>query len=313
MQIYCPKCKTGYEVDADVVPENGRKLRCAICQKVFKCMPEDLTDGSKLRMAEFTEEEKSQLNEDGMLEEKQEVETVASVEEVAEQQEGFATEVGGALAEEEDVSAEVVDAEFVDKSLDELEAEEKGVNEQDVKDIFQRLSAETDALFRAECEEKPVKKIISDFKKDLGLRNPRNYKYYYFVVLFFIVLAAYYARFEIVRSIPSLAPIYNALHIKAKVTGEGLEFQNITRREYEEDAISKFEIKGFIANNTAQTMDIPVIYVEFLDKDARPIQSQKVNSVIPIITPNAKIAFNFIVEKPSSLTKYIYLTFADRK
>lgn len=304
MQIYCPKCKTGYEIDVDVVPENGRKLRCAVCQKVFKCMPGDLGDGSKLRMAEFTEEEKSLLNDKGMLEEIQEV-TTDTVESSQEETQEVTQEV------QDEASAEEVGVQL--KSLEELEAEEMGANEQDVKDIFQRLSAETDALFKAGNEEKSAQKILFDFKKNLGLQNPRNYKYYYSVICFFILLTTYYARFEIVRAIPSLEPIYNLLNIKAKVTGEGLEFQNITRREYEEDAVRKFEIKGFIANKTIQTMDIPVIYVEFLDKDAKPIQTQKVNSVIPIITPNAKIAFSFIVDKPSSLTKYIYLTFAERK
>ena len=71
MLIYCPKSTTGYEIDASVVPEQGRRLRCAVCQKVFKCMPEDLVDGSKLRMAEFTEEEKQHLDEKGHLQEEQ--------------------------------------------------------------------------------------------------------------------------------------------------------------------------------------------------------------------------------------------------
>ena len=69
MQIYCPKCKTGYEIDANVVPETGRKLRCAVCHKIFKCMPEDLLEGSKLRQAEFTAEERKFLDENEQLNE----------------------------------------------------------------------------------------------------------------------------------------------------------------------------------------------------------------------------------------------------
>ena len=320
MQIYCPKCKTGYEIDAEVVPENGRKLRCAVCGKVFKCMPEDLIDGSKLRTAEFTEEEKEHLDEQGHLQEPEveaepapsaendavpaaeSEEVSAKVEEVTE--ESAAEEPAGEVFEEPEEEAPT-------KSLEELEAEASIPGAKDVKDIFERLSQETEALFKAESEEKPVKKYLFSFKKAFGLQNPRNYKYYVFAILALILLSLYYARFEVVRKVPFMEPVYRVLGIKAVVTGEGLEFQNVTRRDYEEDYVRKFEIKGFIANKTAKTMDIPTIKIELLDKDARSIQNETANSVIPLITSHGKVPFSFIVEKPSPLTKYIYLTFTD--
>lgn len=326
MQIYCPKCKTGYEIDADVVPENGRKLRCAVCGKVFKCMPEDLIDGSKLRMAEFTEEEKERLDDRGHLQEPEvEAEPVPAVEsetasvvenetvtaEVAEEAPAESTAEETAEPAEEETSEEAVEEGVPTKSLEELEAEASIPGAKDVKDIFERLSQETEALFKAESEEKPVKKYLFSFKKAFGLQNPRNYKYYIFAILALILLSLYYARFEVVRKAPFMEPVYRVLGIKAVVTGEGLEFQNVTRRDYEEDYVRKFEIKGFIANKTAKTMDIPTIKIELLDKDARSIQNETVNSVIPLITSHGKVPFSFIIEKPSPLTKYIYLTFTD--
>lgn len=292
MQIYCPKCKTGYEIEADVVPEKGRRLRCAVCGKVFKCMPEDLIDGSKLRTAEFTEEEKLRLDEAGHLRD--------------EDAEGTADEpaTDGEKAAEDDLPG---------KSLEELEEEAREADSEDVKDIFKRLSEETEALFKAESEEKPAQKAWKGVIKNLGLKNPRNYKYYYFALLVFVLLGAYYARYEIVRAFPSMEPIYTVLGIKSRVTGEGLEFQNVTRREYEEDAVRYLEIKGFIVNKTKRTLDIPTIYAELLDKDAKLIQTQKATSVIPIITADGRVAFSFVVDRPSKLTKYIYLTFSDEK
>ncbi len=35
MQIYCPKCHIGYNVPDDLIPEEGRKLRCSSCQEIF--------------------------------------------------------------------------------------------------------------------------------------------------------------------------------------------------------------------------------------------------------------------------------------
>ena len=283
-------------------------------------MPEDLIDGSKLRTAEFTEEEKEHLDEQGHLQEPEveaepapsaendavpaaeSEEVSAEVEEVAE--ESAAEEPAGEVSEEPAEEAPT-------KSLEELEAEASIPGAKDVKDIFERLSQETEALFKAESEEKPVKKYLFSFKKAFGLQNPRNYKYYVFAILALILLSLYYARFEVVRKVPFMEPVYRVLGIKAVVTGEGLEFQNVTRRDYEEDYVRKFEIKGFIANKTAKTMDIPTIKIELLDKDARSIQNETANSVIPLITSHGKVPFSFIVEKPSPLTKYIYLTFTD--
>lgn len=292
MQIYCPKCKTGYEIEADVVPEKGRRLRCAVCGKVFKCMPEDLIDGSKLRTAEFTEEEKLRLDEAGHLRDE---------------------DAEGTADEPDADGEETAEDDLPGKSLEELEEEAREADSEDVKDIFKRLSEETEALFKAESEEKPAQKAWKGVIKNLGLKNPRNYKYYYFVLLVFVLLGAYYARYEIVRAFPSMEPIYTVLGIKSRVTGEGLEFQNVTRREYEEDAVRYLEIKGFIVNKTKRTLDIPTIYAELLDKDAKLIQTQKAASVIPIITADGRVAFSFVVDRPSKLTKYIYLTFSDEK
>lgn len=300
MQIYCPKCKTGYEIEADVVPEKGRRLRCAVCGKIFKCMPEDLIDGSKLRTAEFTEEEKLRLDEDGHLQDEDVEETAVEAE-------------NKAVDEPETDEEEAAEEGLPGKSLEELEEEARAADSENVKDIFKRLSEETEALFKAESEEKPAQKAWKGVIKNLGLKNPRNYKYYYFALLVFVLLGAYYARYEIVRAFPSMEPIYTVLGIKSRVTGEGLEFQNVTRREYEEDAVRYLEIKGFIVNKTKRTLDIPTIYAELLDKDAKLIQTQKAASVIPIITADGRVAFSFVVDRPSKLTKYIYLTFSDEK
>lgn len=317
MQIYCPKCKTGYEIEAAVVPENGRKLRCAVCEKVFYCKPEDLIDGSKLRQAEFTEDEKQNLDDKGMLiEPEPETVTEADVAPTENIVNEDTQSKGSHLSEEADVDSlsehSEIEEDLPTKSLEELEAEEKNPGAQEVQEIFQRLSLETEALFQEESEAKPVKKILTDVKKGLGLRNPRNCKYYLFFLSTCLLLTAYYFRYEIVRKSPVMENVYNVFGIKSRVLGEGLEFQNISRREFEEDDLIKFEIKGFIANNTDRTIDIPTIYVELLDKNANKIQHEAANSVIPLVAPHSRVAFSFVIDKPSALSKYIYLTFGEK-
>lgn len=315
MLIYCPKCKTGYEIDADVVPPQGRRLRCAVCQKVFKCMPEDLIDGSKLRTAEFTEEEKQHLDENGHLNEDEVASAPAPAPEVktAEDSENLPSEEQEAQSknqetlesnegqqEESSWEEEVAGAK---KTLDELASDN-----QYVKDIFQRLSVETENLFQADKEE-PKHKYIFGLKKMLGIVNPKHLLYYFYALIIFLALFMYYARYEVVRSFPVMASIYQTLGIEAVVPGEGLEFQNVIRREFEDDYVPKIEIKGFIANKMDINMDIPKIKVELLDKDGKTIQSETFDSVIPLVTPQAKIPFSYVISRPSPLSKYIYLTF----
>lgn len=35
MLIYCPKCQQGYNVDEELIPEQGRRLRCSQCREIF--------------------------------------------------------------------------------------------------------------------------------------------------------------------------------------------------------------------------------------------------------------------------------------
>ena len=291
MLIYCPKCKTGYEIETEVIPEKGRRLRCAVCQKVFKCMPEDLIDGSKLRQAEFTEEEKQHLDEKGHL-----IEETEAKENIPDEN----------VENADDSSNETWEAEVAgaQKTLDELASDN-----QYVKDIFERLSAETENLFQADKEEPKRKKILFGLKKALGIVNPKHLLYYLYGIIILMLLFLYYARYEIVRMLPFAAGIYQSLGIEAVVAGEGLEFQNVIRREFEDDYVPKIEVKGFIANKMDISIEIPKIKIELLDKDGRVIQSENFDSVIPLVTAKAKVPFSHVISRPSPLSKYIYLTF----
>lgn len=137
-------------------------------------------------------------------------------------------------------------------------------------------------------------------------------RYFYATLLLIVSLLLFYYRFEIVRQIPCLNMAYKAVGIKAYVTGEGLEFQNISRNEYEDDYIRKLEIKGFIANLTDSDIEIPVIHAEMLDKNTNLLQTVEQQAPVEKIHGGARIAFSVTVNKPSPLTKYIFLTFVDK-
>ena len=106
--------------------------------------------------------------------------------------------------------------------------------------------------------------------------------------------------------------IYSSIGMDAIIPGEGLEFSNVTRREYVLDDIPQMEIRGFINNTTDREVRADVLRVEVLDNDGAIVQQQ--NEVLPInyFVPHAKVPFDVVVVKPSALGKYIVVTF-DKK
>ena len=41
MLIQCPNCEICYQIEKDILPEGGRKFRCAKCGQVWQARPED--------------------------------------------------------------------------------------------------------------------------------------------------------------------------------------------------------------------------------------------------------------------------------
>ena len=42
MLLYCPKCHVGYEIEPNLIPEKGMKMRCAKCGEVWRCTKDEL-------------------------------------------------------------------------------------------------------------------------------------------------------------------------------------------------------------------------------------------------------------------------------
>lgn len=263
MQVYCPQCNVGYEVDASLNIEDGKKLRCSQCGNVFAYEAANLRD---------TPPEIPKAVEPEVVVEE---EAVAVAEEI--------------------LAAEEMPAPTVESD--------------DMKAIFARLSAKTDDLFQEEKGLPAYKKMWMEFKLAIGFHKKANRKYAVLTLLLLILLAMYNYRYEIVRVAPFMNKAYEAVHLVAKVPGEGLEFQNIVWKDFDDDFVRKLEVKGFVVNPTAKEVDLPTIHVELLDKETTLLQSMNQTSDIKRLKAGARVAISIIVTKPSPLTKYVYLTF----
>mgnify|MGYP000021187893 FL=1 len=278
MQIYCPKCKTAYQIDDGLIDE-VRKVRCANCHEIFN--PQDFRVSVNLQVEAIDDE----------------------------------IEVSAARTVERELPAEpdLPAAGENEGEVSETPVVPQSEKSDDLKEMFARLSTQTEEIFAAEAAIPGYKKAWHQVRDFFGLNQRRNYKYYFFLLALMFLLALYNWRYEIVRHAAFMEYAYNAVGIKSRIPGEGLEFQNVTRREFEKDDINHMEVKGFIVNATDRQIDIPTIHLELLNRDAEFIEEKDITPPANSVQPNGNIAFNIIIAKPSSLTKYIYLTFIDKE
>jgi hypothetical protein len=106
--------------------------------------------------------------------------------------------------------------------------------------------------------------------------------------------------------------LYEAIGMPTAVLGEGLQFSNVTRREFEEDYVNKMEIRGFIVNSTNERRTIPLIFVDMMDRDANTLETMYAEAMVEAVEAGDRVAFSFVITRPSRAMKYILLTFKNK-
>ena len=273
MLIRCPKCNISYDIGAAVIPEEGRKMRCSQCGETWLCLPQDLFEAPK--------EEPIQVKEPEPPVEDEKQEDVAIIQENSDEK----------------------------PEQQEKEKEELPAGKKEMQEIFARLENQTESLFEYEKNLPTHIKIWHQIKQILGLQRRRNRQFLAGISGLLVLLLLFYLRYDIVRLAPFMEKVYAALGIESVIVGEGLEFQNITRNEYEEDYVNKMEIRGFITNITDETRNIPNLRIELLDKNTQPLQVIYQEPPVQRIIAGSKVAFRVIVTKPSTFSKFVYMTF----
>ena len=340
MLIQCPNCEICYQIEKDILPEGGRKFRCAKCGQVWQARPEDAfeatddvkiygvhnegaTSASDSASASESTLEPDSSSESFQAEEREQTQLSADTPEpVAE--DAAATEAtataDSAQPEEStpaDDSSSPADAESSpadgattpeQQSAAEPSPSEGGLSS-DMQEMFSRLNKQTEIIENFDKNASAVQKGMRMASNSLHWRNPLIRGIIVLVLLLLILLSLFSFRYEITRNLPFMESFYKAFGFESVVIGEGLEFNNVNRREYEEDYIRKLEIKGLILNKTEEELAVPTILVELLDKNGDVLQRQTVNAPTDKLASGERTAFMFVVTQPSTLTKYVYLTF----
>ncbi len=292
MLINCPNCNASYEVNPDIIPQNGRKLRCSGCGEVFWCNPHDEENPAR-KIEEIQQNQPVLDNQTEISQENTPSET--NLEENVEPE----------IKEE---ASNIKESEKIDDINDD------GIDDDvNMQDIFQRLSLQSDEISLREKNMNPLQRGWHKFMIAIGWHKKTNRILIYSIFGAFALLFLLYFRVEITRKVPFMNIFYSAVGLDAIIPGEGLEFRNVTRREYELDDIPQLEIRGFIDNPTNREIEADLLHVEVLDKDGGVVQQQDDALPVPYFTPKARVPFSVVVVKPSALGKYIVVTFAKQK
>ena len=284
MLINCPNCNASYEVTPDIIPQNGRKLRCSNCGEVFWCNPHDAEN--PVRKIEEAQNEPA----------KESVGTDAQ-----DKSEPYF---------EEPATGSDISPESQENHVQESDDEERIADDVDMQDIFQRLTLESDEINKQEQNMKPIQKLINKFYIMSGWHKKTNRIAFYSTLGAIVLLLLIFFRVEVARKVPFVNVFYSAIGMDAIIPGEGLEFRNVTRREYVEDDIPHMEIRGFIDNPTSREIYADFLHLEVLDNNGNVVQEQNEAMPVPYLVPRARVPFSMTVIKPSALGKYIVVTFA---
>mgnify|MGYP003309902480 CR=1 FL=1 len=328
MLIYCPKCSAGYEIDEDLIKDKSRKVKCSHCNKVFDA-------GSLIEKTVDNLDDISEENAfDALAALMRDADVLDSSEMFAEKKDDFYTNDGDeadsvvlTVDNDESVDSETVndkDKNIDDEANNDVENEENVAEEViekakeeenpiNIESIYERLSEHTSHLIERENKLPFYEKVWFKIKEVLGFHFRIRWKYVILGILIFVSLSLFNNRYDVVRKFPFMNGVYKVFGIKAKIAGEGLEFQNITWDYFIEDGIRKMEVKGFINNVTAKSIDIPTVHIEILDNDTSLLQSFNRELKDNIVSPTGRIPLQFVVENPAPTAKYVYFTFIDKE
>ena len=272
MKIHCPKCNTCYSVEIGLVPADGKKFRCSKCGEVWLCTHKDFN------IQDSSQPEQSDNSSESVPQ--------------------------NVIANEND---ELLNT----PNTEEISPEENTETADDMNIIFARLQNETTKISEEYEKLSPLKKFFPKLKKILGWDSRFSISLEFFTVLVIIILSIFANRFELVRKFPQTEQIFKTIGIPARVIGEGLEFQNITRKYINPDNNKQLSINGFIFNTTDKTIEIPTITVSLLNENTDNIIKVKKQAEIKTIRAKEKLPFNLLIDIPPEKAKYILLTFTE--
>ena len=300
MFIVCPKCKTKYSIAASLISVSPTNVHCTKCGNdwlvkkheapvqpepvvVPKVVPEDTLKVTQEAPAVLTTEETTE--EKPVDEEKNipmdneavdEQEDVISDETPDDASGGLDTFMQGEI----DVLADIIE-----------EEEEEEEEEISIPEMF------VSQKFEDKAEEK--------FKI-----SPITIKIACALLSFLIVL--WLGRYQIVKIIPAMLPVYETLGIEAEVIGEGLAFRNPSRKMIVKDYEDILVVRGFVLNISDETKIVPMLSLVLYDEFGIQVLEKVVAFQSKELLSGISASFSIIVPSPPKIAKKMEITFTKK-
>ncbi len=323
MILECPNCQTCYETPS-VLPDEGRKVKCARCSHVWHAMPTE----EPIPEPEEEEEEKVEIST-----EEEDIpphdEIAAKAPEITEAED---QDIDFREAMKEDDAHPIIEEKFeaIDDTASfgaienvpepdsipvkepEPEPETFGAIEEDEEPEEDENDPFIQALRQQEREEEipaiPVPPTMVSVVPD----NPRNVMIgwaTFSVVVVAIFLSAYMFRVGIVKRLPTSVHIYAALGIDVNV--RGLKFEGVEHKWDTEAGRPVLRIVGEIVNVTNRPIQVPTIVFAFRDKSGAELYYRPKRIEAQQVLPYKQLPFAFKLLSPSELVHSVELRFAD--
>ncbi len=322
MILECPKCQTCYETPS-VLPDEGRKVKCARCSHVWHAMPAE----EPIPEPEVEEEVEEEVDEVEISSEEideaphSEIAAIApDLEDSNDQDLDFRDaskeeeeEIPPALAEKFEAIDDTASfgAREPEEEPEEPETfgaiQENGDLEEDENDPFiQALNQQNQE--REEIPAIPVPPtMVSAIPED-----PRKVMIgwaVFSVSVLVIFFSAYLFRVSIVKTLPTSAHIYASLGIEVNV--RGLKFQGVEHKWDTEAGRPVLRIAGEIVNITSRPVQLPTIVFAFKDKSGAELYYRPKKIEVLQVSPYKQLPFAFKLLSPSELVHSVELRFAE--
>lgn len=297
MILECPNCETCYETPA-VLPEEGRKVKCARCSHVWHAMP---TPEPEPEPEPELEPEPEIPNEE--------------IEPVAPDIFDDASDLDFRPNEEEEepaIQENVFEALNDDQNFGEKAeepAEEFGAIEEDVFEEPEEEPIKEEPVVQEPVQQIPVPPTMVSVRKTNPAKLIAGWSAFgVSVIITFII--AYVLRVDIVKTLPTSAHIYAQFGVD--VNTRGLEFKTIRYKRDTEAGRPILRVTGEIVNITGNRVEIPTVVFAFRDERGAELYYLPRKLKVDELPPGHQMPFSIMLPTPSKLVHSFELRFAKK-
>jgi len=279
MIITCPNCQTKYQVAESAIGSAGRKVQCANCSNSWQAVPELPPQPPRPRLVE-PEKPSAPPPDDILFEEADEAELDRAFEDEAQRTGGD----GPAFAAGE--------------QMDEVELEGDDTDEVGFDASLQRKR----------------QRALDRRRRDLASKLPfarirRLLRLLSLVVLGTLLGVGIFMRTDIVRVLPEMGGVYEAVGLGVNVIG--LEFADVETLRTFKDGADVMVITATIRNVSGRTTAVPPVLVGIYDAEARLLYEWTALSQARVLGVGEAVRFETQLNSAPGGAERVRLIFSD--